>query len=218
MDNSIFIKQLDEVISIFEKLKQTSAHSDLSDHPKYERQSLISRTIAIIDRTVGESSTYSKEVKRIIQQSPALHIHTTSIMGIALALREDLKNDYLKSFEEIVHADVFSDFIEMSEHLLKKGYKDPSAVIIGSTLEGHLKKMAIKSNIEIIVNERPLTAERINQELSKNGIYNLLIQKSVTAWLDLRNKAAHANYDEYTREQVSNLISSVRDFIIKYPA
>ncbi|MBV2195666.1 MAG: S9 family peptidase [Flavobacterium sp.] len=218
MDNSIFIKQLDDVISTFENLKRTSSHSDLSDHPKFERQSLISRTIAAIERIVGENSTYFKEVKRIIDQNPALHTHTTSIIGIALALREDLKNDYLKSFEEIVHADIFSDFIEMAEHLLSNGYKDPSAVIIGSTLEGHLKKMALKNEIEIETDGRPFKAERINQELAKAGVYNLLTQKSITAWLDLRNKAAHGNYSEYTKEQVNSLISSVRDFITKYPA
>ena len=218
MDNTIFIKQIDEILNTFENLKASSEHNDLSNHPKHERQSLVSRTIAAIERISGEKSTYSKEVKRILDKIPALHNHTTSIIGIAYALKEDLKNDYLKSYQELIHADLFSDFIEMAEHLLKNGFKDPSAVIIGSTLESHLRKMAVKNEIEIEHDGRPLKAERINQELTKKDVINLLTQKSITAWLDLRNKAAHGNYDEYTKEQVESLIYSVRDFILKNPA
>ncbi len=41
----------------------------------------------------------------------------------------------------------------------------------------------------------------MNNELAAFGAYNKLDQKNVTAWLDLRNKAAHAQYHEYTAEQ-----------------
>ena len=33
-------------------------------------------------------------------------------------------------------------------------------------------------------------------------VYNKLDQKSVTSWLDLKNKAAHEKYSEYTKDQV----------------
>ena len=44
---------------------------------------------------------------------------------------------------------------------------------------------------------------------------NELIQKQITAWLDLRNNAAHGKYSEYTQEQVSLLLQGVMDFIIR---
>jgi len=56
----------------------------------------------------------------------------------------------------------------------------------------------------------------MNVDLCRNGVYNTLVQKSVTAWLDLRNNAAHGKYGEYDLSQVKNLLQSVRDFIIKY--
>jgi hypothetical protein len=43
-------------------------------------------------------------------------------------------------------------------------------------------------------------------------IYNLLVQKSVTAWLDLRNKAAHGHYTTYDTAQVNLMLAGVRDF------
>ena len=58
----------------------------------------------------------------------------------------------------------------------------------------------------------------MNAELAGANVYSKLDQKNVTAWLDLRNKAAHGKYGEYTKEQVALLIQSVRDFITRNPA
>ena len=43
--------------------------------------------------------------------------------------------------------------------------------------------------------------ESITSELAKQGVYSKLEQKNVTAWLDLRNKAAHGKYSEYNDNQ-----------------
>jgi hypothetical protein len=55
-------------------------------------------------------------------------------------------------------------------------------------------------------------------ELTAAGAYNGLEQKSGTAWLDLRNKAAHGHYDDYDHQQVAALIRDVREFLIRNPA
>ncbi len=43
-------------------------------------------------------------------------------------------------------------------------------------------------------------------------------QKNVTAWLDLRNKAAHGEYGKYEADQVGLMIDGIRDFITRHPA
>jgi len=58
----------------------------------------------------------------------------------------------------------------------------------------------------------------MNSELANKGAYNKLDQKSVTVWLDLRNKAAHGKYTEYTDEQVEFTLLALRDFIARFPA
>jgi len=40
-----------------------------------------------------------------------------------------------------------------------------------------------------------------------------LEQKSVTSWLDLRNKAAHGQYSEYDAQQVRTIMIGVTDFM-----
>ncbi len=55
-------------------------------------------------------------------------------------------------------------------------------------------------------------------DLRKEGVYGTLQQKQLMAWMDLRNKAAHGDWDEYDPQQVRLLIDGVRAFMLKYPA
>lgn len=53
-------------------------------------------------------------------------------------------------------------------------------------------------------------ADVLNADLCKVGAYNKMEQKNVTAWLDLRNKAAHGHYAEYDQAHVESLVRDVR--------
>jgi len=137
-------------------------------------------------------------------------------------LLHDLKKNYLKSLAKIIHGDVFEDYLEMAEHLLNEGYKDPAAVITGSTLEEHLRQLCLNNGIDIDVQtgtgQRPKRAGQINSELAKNEVYSILDQKSIIAWLDLRNKTAHGKYHEYSPKKVELMVMGIRDFINRNPA
>ena len=218
MKADLFIQQLDALISAFRAMQEEAQHDDLWDLPAPETQSLVSRVVAAIHRISGSASIYSLEVLRVIENSPILHHHTPKVIGVAKALRDDLEAGYLQSLAEIVHAEVFADFIEMATHLLNNSYKDAAAVIIGSTLESHIRKLAVKNGVPTEANGKPLKAEQLNQDLTKASVYNLLDQKNVTAWLDLRNKAAHGDYTAYTTDQVKLLLSSVQEFMTRHQA
>lgn len=106
----------------------------------------------------------------------------------------------------------------MSEHLLNENYKDPAAVMIGSILEEHLRQLSTSNGNPILdAKNRPKKANLLNAEIVKLGVYNKLDEKNVTAWLDLRNKAAHGKYSEYKKEQVELMLNSVTDFITRNP-
>lgn len=218
MDYKVFIKQLDDLISIHAIMRQQSQHNDLSDLAKEDRQSLVTRTIAAIHRITGTGSTFSQEVERILKQDPYLHKHTSSLIGIAKALKDDLASGYIQNLAELVHADIFADFLEMAQHLCDSNYKDAAAVLAGSTLESHLKKLSIKNGIPTDIAGKPVKADKLNADLAKTTVFSVLDQKNVTAWLDLRNKAAHGNYGEYNNDQVKLLIAGISDFIARIPA
>lgn len=140
------------------------------------------------------------------------------VAGILTALKQAYETGFLTRYEELIHADLFSDFVEMAEHLLQEGYKDPAAVIIGSVLEEHLRQLCTKSRISLDNAGKPKKGDQLNADLAAANVYSKLDQKSITSWLDLRNKAAHGKYGEYTKEQVDLLQQGVRNFMVRVPA
>ena len=92
-------------------------------------------------------------------------------------------------------------------------------MIAGSTLEGHLRALAEKFGVPTSSQSGdPLTASKLNNNLRAQEIYGKGDQKSVTAWLDIRNNAAHGDCDSYEAGQVGLVISGVRDFVRRLPA
>ena len=160
-----------------------------------------------------------EQVRSIMAQKRNSWEYLAQVIGVAKSLKYNLYKGYLKSFEELIHGDVFADYLEMAEHLCTTGYKDAADVIAGSTLEAHLKKLCAKFSVSTTSDSKAKKkADTLNSELVKANAYTKLDQKNVTSWLDLRNNAAHGNYSNYTKEQVTLLISSVRDFIGRHAA
>lgn len=140
-------------------------------------------------------------------------------LGILEAIKDEISNGWHRSTRGIVSAEVFSDFVEMAQHLLAEGYKDAAAVMLGSTLEEHLRQLCRDSGIETTVEKdgkiRTIKADALNVELAKASVYSALDQKSVTAWLAIRNSSAHGKYDEYTKDQVQFLAGSLTEFMVR---
>jgi uncharacterized protein (DUF2164 family) len=139
------------------------------------------------------------------------------ILGILKAIKYELQNGLLDNITSLLQAEIFADFLEMGEHLLKEGYKDAAAVIIGSVLEDSLRKLAVKNGISILnAKGKFLTMEPLNGELAKINVYNQLVRKQITSWADLRNNAAHGHYNEYAKKQVEDMLQFVYTFTNDY--
>lgn len=224
MNKDIFVTQLNNIIEEFKQTIRNAKWTDLRDLPLENKTVLIGKCKAAVVRISGINSEYNKEVLRILEKDNVkVGSRLRQIIGIIIALKDDLENDYLKSVAELIHSEVFADYLEMSSYLLSEGYKDASAVIVGSTLEAHLKKLCDKASIGTTFKnakgkEVSKKADTINAELTKAEVYNKMYQKQITAWLDLRNNAAHGNYEEYEVAEVKLMISGINNFIIQYPA
>ncbi len=177
-------------------------------------------TLSFLAQTIGKDENYYKDFDYQVIYFKSYNL--TIAFELLQNIRKDIEDGWLETIKGIVSAELFSDFLEMAEHLLEENYKDPAAVIIGSVLEENLRELCLRNEIAITTIDpktgkvKPNKAETMNVDLCKNGIYNILVQKSVTAWLDLRNNVAHGKYGEYDLAQVKNMLQSVRDFIIKY--
>jgi uncharacterized protein YutE (UPF0331/DUF86 family) len=177
---------------------------------------LANRLEAAVTRLSVKGSIYREQLKRGSGYSSRDRlIHD---LEVALALGRDLKDGWTETVVELVHADTYSNYLEMAEALLAKGYKDAAAVITGTSLEVHIRALCEKNSVTTAVAGKPKKADTMNADLKKAGVYSGLQQKQIMAWMDLRNKAAHGDYGDYDKDDVRQFIDGVQAFLMKYPA
>jgi len=80
---------------------------------------------------------------------------------------------------------------------LENGYKDAAAVIAGSTLEAHLKKLCTKHSLSTTYQNnkaevKEQAAETMNEDLARAGIYLPTQKKVNTANLAIRNSILYS--------------------------
>ncbi len=207
------LAQIDAALTAYDQGRRSSQYEGLSDRGDTYNSEIITRLAATIDRLSPPRSQYRENAKAALKRyGPRNACNIPILAGVLKALRSDYEGGHLQRVEELVQADLFADFLEMAEHLLGQGFKDPAAVLIGGVLEEQLRKLGLKIGVSITSGGRPKKADALNADLANAGAYNKLDQKSVTAWLDLRNKAAHGRYDQYTPEQVAVFLQGVQDF------
>jgi hypothetical protein len=219
--DKIYLEQLDYVINTFRAYRERNLQTQnpgawvVSEASHFD-----ALAIAAINRVAGPNSIYGQQVDTILEKYGSFA--QDRLLGVVQALRDDIVHGFLTSLKEIVRGDLFSDFLDMADYLAKQDYKDAAAVIGGGVLESHLRQLCGKYDIDIEImigiDLKPKRSEQFNSDLAKKKVYGLLEQKSVTTWLDLRNKAAHAKYEEYSKDQVTLMLQWLRVFIARYPA
>jgi hypothetical protein len=222
LDTATILEQIDDVLGRLGRLDPTGPAITLGRSDSAETASVsnaISSAVAALDRLTPPGHHYRESAHEQVAQNGATNPYTLAgLIGLLRALRADVESGYMASLVELVHADLFADFLAMADELQRNGFKDAAAVIAGSTLEEHLRKLAQKAGLPITNSEgQPLKASRLNDDL-RDVVYNALEQRSVQAWLDIRNAAAHGEYDQYDHKQVAGLILSVGDFMTRHSA
>lgn len=170
------------------------------------------KTENLLKLSCGENSVHYQTFLREKDNGLSFPSRLKSSIPVVLAAYDDFKNGFLISFKQIVQSEVFDSELEQAKSLLESGYKNPSAVIAGVVLETAIKELCIIHGIEL--ERKKLT--HLNDELAKLGVYNKLQQKQITALADIRNNAAHGDYDQFTVDDVARMINDIERFLLTY--
>lgn len=211
------LNRLEELLRLGEKVKQT--RYDRSgvgfiyvgdDGIDYElAHQWGTSCLNLLGRSFGADSVHHKNFETLFPKfddySPIVQA-----VGVLRAAKDDYEQGLLFDSRLLIEAEVFDDFLDQATHLLNSGYYQPAAVVAGSVLEDSLRKLCLRH--EIPVSAKP-KLDTVNANLAKQGVYNKLTQKRVTALADIRNKAAHGEWDEFTKADVEDMLRSTRQFM-----
>lgn len=209
-------RRVEELINMAGQVLATKRTSTYGSYVSSEQfNEFRSASLSFLRNTFGTDHPFYEEYNK--QAENATPHDTEKGRGILKAAKQEIDGGWIFTVKGLISAEIFSDFLEMGDYLLKEGYKDPAAVMTGSVLEEHIRQLCLRNSIpiETIKDGKPIPkkADLMNSELASGNIYNKLDQKSITSWLDLRNKAAHGQYAGYTKEQVELMYQGVTNFI-----
>ena len=103
------------------------------------------------------------------------------------AARRDYDDGMLFDLRAMVAAEVLGGFIEQAQALLVQGYYAPAASLAGAVLEDTLRKLC---DVKSIPYPEKTTINFLNTELTRATVYDLLINKQIIAYADIRKGLA----------------------------
>ena len=168
------------------------------------------RIANFVERVFGKDSIHHQEFIKIFTKNRGDIDAFEACRAIFYSAKKDYESGYLFNIRGLAKAEVLDDILEQAKELLDSGYKDAACVLIGISLETTLKELSKREGT-------PLgNINKMNSALQKADVYNMAKQKQITAWADLRNKAAHGEWSEYHKKDVEYYYQGVQAFVADY--
>ena len=135
-----------------------------------------------------------------------------------------LEKGFLDDFLQKVEAEVAADYMGQAEGLLKEGQTGAfdhvqAAVLSGAVLEKALRTLCDRQQPQISItnaNGENKTLNPLIDDLKKAGAFNELKAKQLRAWADIRNKAAHGEFNQFTKADVEQMLAGIANFLADY--
>jgi len=187
------------------------------DHNKFHGWKVSS--LDAIKQTTDKNSSYFEQFEEIVDENLVKNVKGG--ISILKALLKDVESDYLITFEDLITANIFSDFLEISEELFNKGYKYAAVSISGSVLENELRKICQKEKTKVKKKE---DIGSLSGKLADKGFISRPTQKEINAWKNVRDYVDHGNYldekrkDEITETDIKKMLEGIVRFISEFSA
>lgn len=179
--------------------------------------------VTLIDNIIPANSIHRSTVDyfRTLANKP-----DTLEFGISFlkSIQNDFENEFLGNLYVAIEAELSADYLGQAESLLKEGTSGkyehiPAAVLAGAVLEKNLKTLCQQQSPPIdIVNDKgkPLMSNALIDNLKKSSVFNEVQAKQLRAWVDIRNSAANGDFENFTKDQVENMLNGIQNFISNY--
>jgi hypothetical protein len=136
-------------------------------------------------------------------------------------IKDDLEKGFLDDMATSIEAEIACDYMGQAEQLLADGHRGkfdhvPAAVLGGAVLENALRKLCDQHQPPIAQkapNGTHKTLTPLIDDLKKAGVFNEAKAKQLRAWADIRNLAAHGEFDQFKRTDVEAMLSGINNFL-----
>jgi hypothetical protein len=183
---------------------------DIPDRPEGMESRFVSlrtRTLTLLQTlSLRDGDSVSQHMK-VVAGSTLKVAALGEIVGLLTGLLDDYDAGMLDPLVSRVEAELAADYLGQAEALLAgthQGVADrvPAAVLAGAVLESGLRTLSGRQTPALAItggNGRPKMLNALIDDLKNAGVYNELQAKELRGWADIRNAAAHGEFDKFDR-------------------
>ena len=181
------------------------------------------QVVNLLDRVLPAKSPLRGRLKDFLDFSIATS-SADEILNTLCAVEEDFAAGMFDDLEKRIEAVVAVNYMDQAEELIKDSADTsrsyiPAAVLAGAVLEKSLRTLCVKNDPPISLTKpggKKKTMNPLIDNLKDAGVFNEIYAKQLRAWADIRNAAAHGQFEEFTKEQVASMIAGVNQFLCDY--
>jgi hypothetical protein len=221
-----YIARFDELIeqgrAIHDAKTLNEDNEDTVDYKAFTKWRI--NYLSLLEQVIPRDNIQRKLMEEPSYYCSTLGIQLTEDICVLEAIKDDFEKGFLGDLTLEIEAEIAADYMGQAEQLLKEGQSGkydhvPAAVLSGAVLEKSLRKICSEQTPPISTLDgkgSPLTLNPLIDLLKKAEIFNELKAKQLRAWADIRNKAAHGDFDHFTRSDVEGMIKGIEDFLATY--
>jgi hypothetical protein len=112
--------------------------------------------------------------------------------------------------EPRIRPDASDDYLEEAETYFNLGRPQSAAILAGDVLEETLRKLCRMNHVPLASR---LTANDMNSELVKRGVYGTDVAECLAQLTDIWDKANCGLWSEFSKNDVQNMLGQVRAFV-----
>lgn len=168
-------------------------------------------TLQLLDIVYGPQSQKCQTFRKEIENAEDDYAMIAVSQGALNTIKDELSVGLIGNLQLQAQGGVFGDFITLARQSLDES-KDVAAVLISAALEDTLKRYAVQNGLDVAEADMP---EVINALKSK-GLLKGPQASVVQSYVQLRNKAFHAEWDKIDKETVNSAISFTETFLLEH--
>jgi uncharacterized protein YutE (UPF0331/DUF86 family) len=174
--------------------------------------------VTIVSQLYGPTSIQMQALKeekaRLMGLAAYEHAKSTILInelhGLLQTITDEVAAGLVQSVQDEARGEIYADFIALAKRALDDKSKDVAAVLAAAALEDALKRYAESRNLEPMDKDM----SEVIALLKGNHLLQKPEAKVLQAYVTLRNKALHAEWDKINSPEVSSLIGFVENFVL----
>ncbi len=215
---------IENASTIIAKMEASRADYSYRNDPPVcitEYNTLAVQSVNLIRMLFGNTVDGEKHQRHLEELQYSIN-SAKAIIGRLTALKTDYVDGFLVSLEDRLTASVAADYMEQAESLLNEGSSGqyahvPAAVLCGAVLENRLRRWC-DGQTPALPTTKPdgsnKTLGPLIAELQKSKAFDKLVIRQLQGWADIRNHAAHGEFDKFARHDVEMMLPGVENFLV----